>query len=327
MTDSTHTWAVVLAAGEGSRLRSLTTAPCGMAVPKQFCSLRGGRSLLDETLQRAHGVTRPERTCVIVAEQHTRWWSPLLHAVPQKNVIVQPANRGTGNGILLSLLHILERDPRATVVFLPSDHHVDDEAILRRSLREAVRQLQHHSRNIVLLGLQPDEIDPELGYIVPGTAGESLHKVSRFVEKPSSELAAKLAASGALWNAFIFATRARELVEIFDALFPQVAADMQAAVTHDAHCPMDPIATRHVYQHLEDIDFSKDVLQVVPQRLRVLTVPACGWSDLGTPARIGRTLNRALPPLSLDDTESGAELAPILVLAHQFMRQRQAELL
>jgi len=27
-------------------------------------------------------------------------------------------------------------------------------------------------------------------------------------------------------------------------------------------------------------------------RLRVLTVPACGWSDLGTPRRVAETLSR-----------------------------------
>ena len=33
--------------------------------------------------------------------------------------------RGTAPGILLPLLRIAERDPGATLVVLPSDHHVD----------------------------------------------------------------------------------------------------------------------------------------------------------------------------------------------------------
>ena len=49
------TWALVLAAGEGSRLRALTTTN-GVAVPKQFCSLQGGPSLLQEALHRAEAV-------------------------------------------------------------------------------------------------------------------------------------------------------------------------------------------------------------------------------------------------------------------------------
>ena len=49
-----QTWVVVLAGGEGSRLRSLTTTAAGMTVPKQFCSLYGGRSLLQEALAVGH---------------------------------------------------------------------------------------------------------------------------------------------------------------------------------------------------------------------------------------------------------------------------------
>jgi hypothetical protein len=46
-------WAIVLAAGEGSRLRRLTTDGSGASIPKQFCSLRNGPSLLHEALRRA----------------------------------------------------------------------------------------------------------------------------------------------------------------------------------------------------------------------------------------------------------------------------------
>jgi hypothetical protein len=50
--DAMTRWAIVLAAGEGSRLRLLTTDDRGVVTPKQFCSLRGGASLLERTLAR-----------------------------------------------------------------------------------------------------------------------------------------------------------------------------------------------------------------------------------------------------------------------------------
>ena len=56
MTISNHAWAIVLAGGEGSRLHGLTTDTSGVTVPKQFCSLTGGQSLLVDTLQRAASV-------------------------------------------------------------------------------------------------------------------------------------------------------------------------------------------------------------------------------------------------------------------------------
>ena len=102
MSDSPHVWALVLAAGDGSRLRALTTKPCGTAVPKQFCSLHGGRSLVEDAVGRATGLVPSERICAIVAEQHRQWWSEMhfLDRLPTGNVIVQPRNRGTAIGIL-----------------------------------------------------------------------------------------------------------------------------------------------------------------------------------------------------------------------------------
>ena len=41
-----HDWAIVLAGGAGTRLASLTGAPGRQPVPKQYCSLHGGGSLL-----------------------------------------------------------------------------------------------------------------------------------------------------------------------------------------------------------------------------------------------------------------------------------------
>src|ERR1700692_3911661 len=96
MTIRSNSWAIVLAGGEGNRLQSLTTDDSGDTVPKQFCSLRGGQSLLAETLQRAASVVEPDHICVIVAAQHRRWWEPMLSEMTKSNIIVQPmieANR------------------------------------------------------------------------------------------------------------------------------------------------------------------------------------------------------------------------------------------
>src|ERR1035438_3494388 len=131
------TWAIVLAAGDGTRLSSLTTDERGDAVPKQFCSLNGGPSLLHEALQRAWRIVSRERVCTIVARQHERHWQHMLWSLPARKVIVEPRNCGTANGVLHGLLRILERDPLARIVFLPADHYVHDEASLADSMRTA----------------------------------------------------------------------------------------------------------------------------------------------------------------------------------------------
>ena len=165
--DAGHNWALVLAAGEGTRLQALTTTASGVAVPKQFCSLGGGPSLLHDALQRARAVAPPERICAVVAEQHHRWWQTLSSSIPTQNIVVQPRNRGTANGILLPLLQILHRDADASLLVLPSDHYVRNETMLAESLQQAVAQIDCRHDRIILLGLTPEEADCELGYVVP----------------------------------------------------------------------------------------------------------------------------------------------------------------
>jgi hypothetical protein len=47
-----------------------------------------------------------------------------------------------------------------------------------------------------------------------------------------------------------------------------------------------------LYEQLPALDFSRDILQRSPELLRVMSVPPCGWSDLGTPRRVVETVNR-----------------------------------
>ncbi len=286
-----NTWAIVLAGGSGTRLRSVTTDESGVSIPKQFCSLRGDCSLLHEALARARQVTDPARICVVVTEPHRRWWLPALTGMVRGNIIVQPDNRGTANGVLLALLHILHRDPYARIVLLPSDHHVDDEDILCASLQRGIWELGAGCEHVLLLGITPDDADPDLGYIVPGTArADGLSPVAGFVEKPDADHARSLIKAGALWNAFIVIARATSLRELFAKKFPQTVADMSKAVARDIQAPDDPDATEVLYRTLNTIDFSRDLLAGEESALCVLPVERCGWSDLGTPRRLAKTL-------------------------------------
>jgi mannose-1-phosphate guanylyltransferase len=293
----THTWAIVLAAGEGSRLRTLTTTSAGDAVPKQFCSLNGGHSLLEETLRRAAAVAPRQRVCAVVAAQHRRWWEPALWSAPPANVVVQPQNQGTANGVLLPLLYVLERDPAARIVLLPSDHYVRDEEVLAAALRAASTQIAFRRDEILLLGIEPEDVDPELGYVVPGRSDQrGAFEVDEFVEKPSPTLARTLLERGALWNSFILAARGEALLGLYEQRFAQLVIEMRHAVRRELRTNANGWAIGELYERLPEIDFSRHVLEGHESSLRVLQVPQCGWSDLGTPRRVADCLARIETP-------------------------------
>jgi mannose-1-phosphate guanylyltransferase len=289
MRMSGHTWAVVLAAGDGTRLATLTTDSAGNAVPKQFCSLHGGKSLLQEAVLRANRVVSAERVCVLVSEQHRRYWPQARWTVRQKNVLVQPANRGTAHGVLLAVLAILERDPFARIVFLPADHYVADESVLAEAVRSAATHLERDASGVVLVGIEPDEPDSELGYVVPGRMlKDGAYTVRRFVEKPQPALASQLLDSGALWNSFIFAAHASSLLGLFRQRIPDSVDAMATALARQDH----KRAISAVYESLPLIDFSRAITQRCEDSLRVVAAAACGWSDLGTPSRVAEALRR-----------------------------------
>lgn len=344
MNRTDHRWALVLAAGEGQRLRGLTTTCTGVAIPKQFCSLEDGPSLLDQAVQRAASAAAPERICAVVAAQHRRWWAEQLGVLPPKNIIVQPRNRGTGNGILLPLLEIVERDPEARITIFPADHYVRDEAQLGRSLRiaadprtAAVAKEGVPPADILLLGITPRGPDPELGYIVlrrePGslpTDRTLAHlEVERFVEKPPAALAGALVAGGALWNAFIIAADGQALLRLFEQHRPDVVAAMRETLrrpaaapdlAHDPRTALDPgSALAQLYEQLPAIDFSRDMLEGRERELRVLAVSECGWSDLGTPQRVAETLHQ-LRTVNRSERALQFGRRTVLSLAEQYHR-------
>ena len=289
-TQSGRTWAIVLAAGEGSRLAALTRDAEGVPVPKQYCSLIGEATLLEDTLQRARRFASADRIAVIVSERHRRWWQRALPVAHEGQTVLQPANRGTAIGLLLSALSIAAIDPLARLVFLPCDHYVRDEALLEEALRRASTG-PLRADELILLGVAPEEVDPGLGYIVPRAAharGE-LPYVDRFVEKPSPAVAAELVARGALWNTFMFAATATTVLELVRARLPIIVDSLESALA------IGPGAVAALYERLPTVDFSRAVLEGAVERLRVLPVPACGWCDLGTPRRVAACATQARP--------------------------------
>jgi len=296
IADAAHDWALVLAAGEGSRLQRLTTTASGVAVPKQFCSLSGGTSLLHDTLQRAQVIAPPQRTCVVVSADHRCWWQSLGRSIPSSNIVVQPRNRGTAIGILLPLLQILQRDPDATLGVLPSDHFVRNEPLLADAMRQAMRRARSSSA-LILLGLTPEEPDPELGYIVPGSqADPGMREVEEFVEKPDMALAGDIVRRGGLWNSFIFAVRGRRLLDMFEQRMPEVVMEMTTAMQRpDRDSAHHYAQLAALYERLPVVDFSRHIIQRQPHDLRVVSVSPCGWSDLGTPRRVAEVLRKERP--------------------------------
>ena len=283
-------WVVVLAGGEGRRLQEYTTTPEGKTVPKQFCHFRDERTLLGATLDRALRIARRERVVVVVLAAHREWWEPEVVRLPRENVLHQPFGRGTAVAIHFALAHIQRRDPSARIVVMPSDHDFEDETTLLGCVANALHIAERFPLELVLLGIVPSHLDAEYGLIQPGTGRmHDSRPVRAFVEKPTLTLAAQLARAGALWNSFIFACTGGALRDVLDATLPWLGRTYRA---HMIERGGDPLAVNRMFEGLPVCDFSHDVLERNAGRLRLVEVPPCGWTDLGTPARLAGWLVR-----------------------------------
>src|SRR5579864_1240749 len=288
-SSASHLWAVLLAGGDGVRLRDLTRRISGDSRPKQFCRIIGEQSLFRETRARLDPLFIRDRQVFVFSRAHERYYGDDLIGAGDSCVIEQPLNRGTGIAIVLALLRILQLDHDALAAFFPCDHFYADHDSFRLTIRSAVDCAEHNPESIILVGADAEYPETDYGWIEPGVVVSNalvgpLSRVSRFWEKPSLQHAHALLRRGCLWNTFVTVGRATTLFEMLCSQVPEAVLAISRAMANDRFDT--------AYAELDTVDFSRDVLANLPQRLLVLRDRTSGWADLGSPARVHDTLSR-----------------------------------
>jgi mannose-1-phosphate guanylyltransferase len=291
-------WALILAGGDGTRLRRLTRRITGDARPKQFCPLLDGETLLDRTRRRVDLVARPDHQVVVVTRAHEPYYRALQRELAPGRLVVQPANRGTAAGLLYPLLRIADLAGDVPVAVFPSDHHVDPDATFAAHVETALRAVRAQPDRVVLLGVEAAHPETEYGWIEPGDTlpdSGSLRSIRRFWEKPPRRLAEDLLRRGCLWNSFVMVGSTNGLVALVRRAMPALVAAFEPI--RAARGPRDEAAAAaRVYATLPATSFSDGVLAPAVDRLAVLRATGVEWTDLGHPARVIAILRRSARP-------------------------------
>jgi mannose-1-phosphate guanylyltransferase len=291
-----HCWAVILAGGEGMRLRPLVRQVVGADRPKQYVRLLGPRTLLGQTVDRVSLAIAHERTLVVTVRRHASYIAEEFAGAAYPRILAQPLDRGTAAGVLYPAHWIAWRNPEATVAIFPSDHFLLGEMSFMAHVAEVAAWVEKNPERLVLLGAQPTSPEVEYGWIEPAErlgdlSTGAIRAVRQFWEKPSVARARACLGSGHLWNTSVLVAKVAALVQTGWQALPELS-DRLAHVEPFVGTPDEADAVRQAYELIPRANFSADVLEACPDALAVSRLPRIVWSDLGSPHRVMEALTR-----------------------------------
>ena len=267
---------VIMAGGFGTRLWPLSRR----MLPKQFLGLTGGRSMLQETVQRLEA-DRADTPIVVCNEEHRFLAAEQLRELgPDRfDIVLESKGRNTAPAIAVAALLALKRDKDPLMLVLAADHIIKDVDAFHAAVRQAEELAARD--HLVTFGIVPDAPETGYGYIRRGEKLGDGFAVAEFVEKPDLETATEYLSSGEFyWNSGMFLFRAGLYLEELERFRPDILQACRTAVEQGredldffrldesafAACPS------------ESIDYA-----VMEKTRRSVVVPLdAGWSDVGS---------------------------------------------
>jgi mannose-1-phosphate guanylyltransferase len=303
-----HLWAIILAGGDGVRMREYLKTRRNMDRPKQFANIIGTRSMLQHTVERVKRIVPIQRMRIVVNNSHLKYVYADIPETERKSLIVLPSNRETAVSILLPVIQIYSQDPSAYITVFPSDHFVLEEHRFMGFVEHAVDYVYRYPETVVLIGIPSIDADTNYGWIEPSPSflryqGNRFYSVERFIEKPSVELANTLHLKKCLWNTMVFSAYAETLLHLYRKSMPKVYhqfKSMKKILTSPGGIEkLDGQFTR-----LPSYGFSKTIMEPNAKHLRVIRAEGVTWSDWGNAARIQSDIQsfdaiKGTPPVPL----------------------------
>jgi mannose-1-phosphate guanylyltransferase len=279
-------WGIVLAGGSGTRLRSFTRRLYGDDRPKQYCAIIGRRTMLQHTHDRALMLVEPDRLLTVVSHDHLPYAREQIYPCFRDHLIVQPYCRETAAAVLLPLSKVHHIDPESISVIFPSDHFILDEWKFINDVKKAAFYVELHPETIVILGVTPDREDHAYGWIEKGDElFERMFEVRRFEEKPLHSADQQQKDGKYLWNTFVTIGRTGTLMDKIREKIPQ-AYNAFEIYRRSIGTIVETQSVSAVFDRLESVNFSTDVLEQITSSLVAMDISDVGWSDWGEEYRI-----------------------------------------
>lgn len=272
-------YALILAGGQGTRLWPKSRR----RRPKQMLEIASENTMLQETFNRINPLIPAERVFVITTETYAHLVREQVPAIPEGNVLVEPAGRGTAPCIGLSALYLKRVDPDSIMASLNADHVIRDAAGFCRALTAAAQVARRG--HLVTLGIRPDWPHTGYGYIQQGELldtvdGFPVYQVAHFKEKPDLATAQQFLESGDhLWNSGIFVWKTSTILEAMERYLPDLSGRLRL-MENAIGTPEESRVLREAWEHVDTVSVDVGVLEKADD---VAVIPIqVGWSDVGS---------------------------------------------
>lgn len=269
-----------MAGGSGTRFWPLSRT----STPKQLMSVFGGKSMLQRTVERVLPL-HPNRIMIITNVQQAKESARQVAeytSVPI-DIVSEPVGRNTAPAIALAAAITGHHDPDGTMIVLPADHYIRNEAEFCRIVKKAAEAASTGS--LITLGIEPTRPETGYGYIEADACEDSTSEstVKRFVEKPDAARALEfLEAGNFYWNSGMFIWKVSAIKAELSKQMPELAAAVDGISFASEKWALDSLQPQidALYQSIkgESIDYG-----VMERAGSVKVIPASfGWSDVGS---------------------------------------------
>ncbi len=270
---------VIMAGGTGSRLWPLSRE----FYPKQFLTVSGEQSMLQQTVSRLEGLSH-QPPLLICNEEHRFIAAEQMRQADLKHngIILEPVGRNTAPAIAIAALQALAHadngdDP--ILLILAADHLIDDTAAFHRAVEKALPFAKQE--RLVTFGIVPTSPETGYGYILAGDNEGDAFTVSQFVEKPDLATAEKYVASGDYyWNSGMFLFRAARYIEALKKHQPAILTACEKAMAATVPDMEFIRVDRQAFEQCPDDSIDYAVMEKTDD---AMVVPMdAGWSDVGS---------------------------------------------
>jgi mannose-1-phosphate guanylyltransferase len=273
--------AMIMAGGGGTRFWPRSR----QKRPKQFLTLSGDRSLLQQARDRIEALVPADHTWVVTAEAYRDETSSQLPELPADRIVGEPMGRDTAPCIGLGAALIARRDPAAVMLVMPADHVIEPVQEFRRAAGAAVQLAEENPTALITFGIPPTSPSTGYGYIQRGQEfaqrqGVSAYRAQKFEEKPALERAEKFFQSGEYyWNSGIFVWKADTVLKALRQQQPALYEGVQR-IAEAWDTPRRAEVLRREYEPLKRISIDHAVMEHARE---VLVVKApYRWDDVGS---------------------------------------------